>query len=87
MSEQLRPSKTIQTGLAVAASQQLMEDEANIDEQIRAASLYIYIYPEFLMYKRFLKTIALYIREYIRARYIYTVLRLHKLKLMPSKLN
>jgi len=85
MSEQLRPSKTIQTGLAVAASQQLMEDEANIDEQIRAASLYIY--PEFLMYKRFLKTIALYIREYIRARYIYTVLRLHKLKLMPSKLN
>ena len=43
MSEQLRPSKTIQTGLAVAASQQLMEDEANIDEQIRAASLYIYI--------------------------------------------
>ncbi len=50
MSDQLRPSNTIQTGLAVAASQQPMEEEASIDEQIRVASLYtpIHVQYEFL---------------------------------------
>ena len=40
MADQIRPSNTIQLGLAVVSSQQPMAESQDIDGQIKALSLY-----------------------------------------------